>query len=51
MLLCFHSRDPRVSLEPMAPGSDAEIEEATRAGVHDTAKLMAVRFKHQAGDA
>jgi hypothetical protein len=50
VMMCFRSRDPQVSLEPVAQGPNAEIEEAARDGVQDTVKLMAARFKHQAED-
>jgi hypothetical protein len=42
--LCFRSWDPEVSMELVAQGPDAEIEEATRADVQDAVKLMAARF-------
>jgi hypothetical protein len=47
VLLCFHSQDPQVSLEPVALSPIAEIEEAVQAGVQDTVKLVAARFECQ----
>jgi hypothetical protein len=35
VLSCFRSRDPQVSLEPVAQGPDIETEEVARAGVED----------------
>jgi hypothetical protein len=51
VLLCFRSRDPQVSLEPVAQGPDTETEEAARVGVQDATKLVAARFERQAEDA
>jgi hypothetical protein len=50
VLLCFHSQDPQMSLEPVVQGPDAETEEAVRASIQDTTKLVAAQFKHQAED-
>jgi hypothetical protein len=33
MLLCFRSRDPHVSLEPVAQGPDVETEEVAQADI------------------
>jgi hypothetical protein len=51
VLTCFRSRDPLTSLEPVVQGPIAETEEAARASVQDTAKLVAARFECQAEDA
>jgi hypothetical protein len=51
VLLCFCSRDPQVSLESVAQGPDAEMDEATQVDVQDTVKLVAAWFEHQAEDA
>jgi hypothetical protein len=48
VLLCFHSRDHQVSMEPVVQGPDTKTEEAAWADIQDTAKLMAVRFERQA---
>jgi hypothetical protein len=44
---CFRSRDPQISLEPVAQGPVVETEEATQAGIQDTVKLIVVRFDHE----
>jgi hypothetical protein len=51
VLLCFCSRDPQVSLESVAQGPDAEMDEATQVDVKDTVKLVAAWFERQAEDA
>jgi hypothetical protein len=51
VLLCFYSRHPQVSLEPVALGPNAKTEEVVQDGIQNTAKLMATRFEHQAEDA
>jgi hypothetical protein len=44
VLMCFWSWDPEISLEPVVQGPAEEVEEATQAGVWDTARLVAERF-------
>jgi hypothetical protein len=51
VLTCFRSRDPQVSLELVVQGPVVEMEKAARAGIQDTAKLVAARFQRQAEDA
>jgi hypothetical protein len=41
VLTCFWSLDPNASLELVVQGPITEAEEATRASIQDTAKLMA----------
>jgi hypothetical protein len=50
MLMCFQSWDPQASLEPMVQGPVMKDEEAARADVQDTAKLVAAWFEHQPKD-
>jgi hypothetical protein len=42
---------PQISLEPVVEGPVVEMAEATHAGVEDTTKLVAKRFKRQPKDA
>jgi hypothetical protein len=51
VLTCFKSWDPQISLELVVQGPIMEIEEATRASIEDTTKLVAEQFEHQAKDA
>jgi hypothetical protein len=51
VLTCFRSWEPQVSLEPVVQGCVTEMEEATRASIQDTAKLMVTRFQRQVEDA
>jgi hypothetical protein len=48
---CFQSLDPQIPLEPVLQGPVTETEVAAKAGVHETTKLVAARFKHQCEDA
>jgi hypothetical protein len=50
MLMCFHSQDPQVSLEPVVQGPVEEVPEAAQVSVRETAKLIVERFKHQSED-
>jgi hypothetical protein len=50
MLMCFHSQDPQVSLEPVVPGPVEEVPEAAQVGVRETAKLIVERFNRQSED-
>jgi hypothetical protein len=47
VLICFRSRDPAISLEPVVQGSAEEPAEATTAGVEDAARAVADRFKRE----
>jgi hypothetical protein len=51
VLTCFRSRDPQISLEPVAQGPITEMDEATQAGIQDIAKLIAARFDCEPVDA
>jgi hypothetical protein len=51
MLLCFHSEEPQVSLEPVVQGPAKQVLEATQVDVQETAKVVAERFEHQPEDA
>jgi hypothetical protein len=50
VLTCFQSQDPQISLEPVVQGPIAETEETARAGIQETAKLMAAQFEHHPED-
>jgi hypothetical protein len=50
MLMCFHSQDPQVSLEPVVQGPVEEVPEAAQVGVRETAKLIVERFNRQSED-
>lgn len=50
VLLCFRSRDPQVSLEPVVQDPDTETEEATWAGVQDVVKLVTAQFERTTED-
>jgi hypothetical protein len=50
VLVCFRSRDPQVSLEPVVQGPAEEPEDAAYAGVEDAARVVAKWFKHQPED-
>jgi hypothetical protein len=45
MLTCFRSRDPIISLDPVALRPITETEEAARGSVHEAAKAVAARFQ------
>jgi hypothetical protein len=51
VLMCFQSRDPQVSQEPVVEGPVEETKNAARAGVQDTARLVATQFKCPPKDA
>jgi hypothetical protein len=51
MLLCFHSQEPQVSLEPVVQGPAEQVSEATQVDVQETAKVVAERFDRQPEDA
>jgi hypothetical protein len=48
VLMCFRSQDPQVTLELVVQGPVVKTREASRVGVQDTAKLVAMQFEHQA---
>jgi hypothetical protein len=50
VLMCFRSRDPQVSLELVVQGLIEETEDAARAGVHDTTRLVDTQFEHRHED-
>jgi hypothetical protein len=50
VLMCFHSRDPAISLEPMVQGPAEEPVGAAAAGVEDAACTVADRFKRKPED-
>jgi hypothetical protein len=45
VLLCFHSHDPEVSLEPMVQGPTKEVQEAGQVSVREMVKLVAEQFE------
>jgi hypothetical protein len=45
VLTCFQSRDPQIFLEPVMQGLVAEMEEAAKANIQETAKQVAARFE------
>jgi hypothetical protein len=51
VLMCFRSRDPSISLEPMVQGPVEGSAEAARDDVEDVARAVAERFKHEPEDA
>jgi hypothetical protein len=50
VLMCFRSRDPAISLEPVVQGPAEEPAGATAAGVEDAARAVADRFKRDPED-
>jgi hypothetical protein len=50
VLMCFRSRDPNISLEPMVQGSAEEPAEAAVTDVEDAARAVADRFKREPED-
>jgi hypothetical protein len=50
VLMCFRSRDPTISLEPVVQGPAEEPAEAAAAGVEDIARAVADRFKRKPED-
>jgi hypothetical protein len=50
VLMCFRSRDPAISLEPVVQGLAKEPAEAAAAGVEDVARAVADRFKREPED-
>jgi hypothetical protein len=47
VLMCFRSRDPTVSLEPVVQGSVEGSAEVSRDGVEDSARAVAERFERE----
>jgi hypothetical protein len=50
VLMCFRSRDPAISLEPVVQGPAEEPAEAATACVEDVARAIADRFKREPKD-
>jgi hypothetical protein len=50
VLMCFRSRDPNISLEPVVQGPAEEPAQAAAAGVEDAACAVADRIKHEPED-
>jgi hypothetical protein len=50
VLMCFCSRDPDISLEPVVQGLTEEPAEAAATGVEDAARAVADRFKREPED-
>jgi hypothetical protein len=50
VLMCFRSRDPNISLEPVVQGPAEEPVEATAAGVEDVVRAVADCFKREPED-
>jgi hypothetical protein len=51
VLMCFRSRDPSISLEPVVQGAIEGSAEAARDGVEDAARVVAERFEREPEDA
>jgi hypothetical protein len=51
VLMCFRSRDPSISLEPVVQGPIEGSAEAARDGVENAACAVAERFKREPEDA
>jgi hypothetical protein len=51
VLMCFRSRDPSISLEPVVQGPVEGSAEAARDGVEDVARAVAERFEREPEDA
>jgi hypothetical protein len=49
--VCFQSRDPSISLEPVVQGPVKEPVEAARVSVEDVACAIAERFEREPEDA
>jgi hypothetical protein len=50
VLMCFRSRDPAISFEPVVQGPAEEPAGAAAAGVEDAACAVADRFKREPED-
>jgi hypothetical protein len=51
MLLCLHSQDPQVFLEPVVQGPSGQIPEAAQVNVREAVKAVGERFERQPEDA
>jgi hypothetical protein len=51
VLMCFRSRDPSISLEPVVQGPVEGSAEAARDGVEDATRAVAERFERESEDA
>jgi hypothetical protein len=47
VLMCFQSRDPSISLDPVVQGPVEGSAEAARDGVEDAARAVAERFERE----
>jgi hypothetical protein len=48
--MCFRSRDPAISLEPVVQGPAEEPAKAAAAGVEDATRAISDRFKREPED-
>jgi hypothetical protein len=51
VLMCFWSRDPSISLEPVVQGPVEGFAEAARDGVEDAVHAVVERFEREPEDA
>jgi hypothetical protein len=51
VFMCFRSRDPSISLEPVVQGPIEGFAEAAKDGVEDAAHVVAERFERDPEDA
>jgi hypothetical protein len=51
VLMCFRSRDPSISLEPVVQGPIERFAEAARDGVEEANHVVAERFEREPKDA
>jgi hypothetical protein len=51
VLMCFRSRDPSISLEPVVQGPIEGSAEAARDDIEDAAHAVAERFEREPEDA
>jgi hypothetical protein len=51
VLMCFQSRDPSISLEPVVQGPVEGSAEAAMDSVEDAARAVAERFEREPEDA
>jgi hypothetical protein len=50
VLMCFRSRDPGISLEPVVQGPVEGSAEAARDGIEDDVRAVAERFEREPED-
>jgi hypothetical protein len=50
VLMCFRSRDPGISLEPVVQGPVEGSAEAARDGIEDAVRAVAERFEREPED-